>query len=108
MGDARACDLSSFALEGFDQCGWKPIGDQCLVSCEILADPSSMDHFMLYNASARPSFQGVIFFKNNGSQPLHCVDDTFVCNCAGYHKPQLVRHCLERAIAKRDSTTPTA
>lgn len=75
------CNTSSFNKVGFDQCNLPHApdsGDQCAISCEVKADPSTMHHFECLSDRMSPVFQAVALSKD--WMPW-LRKDVFVGNC---------------------------
>jgi len=75
------CDTSPFNTRGFDQCalpGAPDSGDQCAITCEVMADPSVMANFECLSDRMSPVFQAVALSPDW----MHLLrKDVFIGNC---------------------------
>lgn len=118
----KNCSTASVNPEQYDQCYFTVLhplqrelgheGDQCVVACDLLANPSQMEHFHVIDKSARPSMQYAMVSMFGFPRFLLWVRskfpmEAFVINCVAHYKPEQAALCVHFLVDKLHSKYPT-
>jgi len=91
----RFCNTAPFNTKGFDQCGLPGApnsGDQCAITCEVMADPAAMAQFECLSDRMSPVFQAVALSRDW----MHLLrKDVFIGNCILHDKWECIKALVD-------------